>query len=670
MMILGRYLNHPKVLVQNLNLQQPKSLGSKEVPASGEKLPDKIDSAYQGQEALECVRKALCDKQPYALAFVDVRMPPGWDGIETIKRIWEVDADIQIVICTAYSDYTWEEISNNLKHTDSFLILKKPFDPMEIRQLSASLSKKWLLQKQVRYQMENLQALVNERTADLEKTFSLSKATLESTQEGILSISKDKKISSFNHKYLDLWKMSREVIESMTLEKLFHKMASYLEDSDLFYSEMNSLSQSPKVGVGREWSSKDGKVLELYTHPQYLYGEVVGCVFSFRDITEQKRLEKQLLHEATHDVLTGLPNRILLADRIQQAIINAKRHKLFVGVLLLDLDNFKRINDSLGHEAGDTLLKTVALRLRSRMRESDTVSRLGGDEFVVLLGQTREEFLIEIIKELHTLFNTPCEIKGHKLIVTSSIGVSIFPRDGDDAETLIKNADAAMYHAKELGRNTFQFYKKEFNEQMLEREELITELRIALNNHEFLLHYQPLIQLSTGNIVGLEALIRWLHPTKGLLYPDFFIPLAEETGSIIEIGDWVLKTACLQNKIWQKQIDPNLSMAVNVSALQFRQKNFVEKIKQILEETNYDPNLLNLEITESLILGNPSDVAQKMMELKKLGIHFSMDDFGTGYASLSYLKVFPFDKIKIDKSFIKNIIEIVKIARLLKPLSA
>jgi diguanylate cyclase (GGDEF)-like protein/PAS domain S-box-containing protein len=635
-----------------------------QTPSSHEEPNYTIDSAYQGEEALELVRKSMLLDQPYALAFIDIRMPPGWDGIFTIKKLWEVDAELQVVICSAHSDYSWDAMSKQLDNSDNFLVLKKPFELIEIRQLAASLTKKWELRKRVNYQIQNLNKIVNERTESLNKSnqnlaesLSLINATLESTQEGILAVCREREIITYNKMFLRLWDINENLLKMQSPEMIFQQLAQQAEESQLFFSTLLSLYENPKKENIREWKLQSGKILELYSHPRYIDNKQVGSVFSFRDITERKKLEEQLLYQATHDSLTRLPNRILLTDRIQQAILHAKRYRMFVGILVVDLDNFKQINDSLGHNAGDILLKLVSKKLLSCVRESDTVTRLGGDEFVlVLVSLKNEEELIQKARQLVETFLVPSEIENHQLTVTVSIGISVYPKDGHDPDILLRNADAALYHAKEEGRNTFQFYRTEFNDHLLQRAELTTALRQALPHNELTLHYQPLIELNTDNIIGMEALLRWKHPTFGNVSPQVFIPLAEETGLIASIGEWVLKEACQQAKLWQKTVSPTLRIAVNVSAYQFKQKNFIDIVRSALQESTLDPSYLELEITESLIVTNSEDVLKKMSELKMMGVYLSIDDFGTGYASLSYLRYFPFDKIKIDKSFIEGVV--------------
>lgn len=615
-----------------------------------------IDSAYQGEEALELVQLAVANQHNYALAFVDVRMPPGWDGIETVKRIWEVDSNIQIVFCTAYSDYSWKTITKKLNSSDNFLILKKPFDVIEIRQLAAALTRKWELNQQVQHQIQHLQEIVKERTIELETTLSLIKAAMEATPEGTLAIGKNNTILTYNRMFLKLWSISKVNLENEKIENLFEYLSLQVNESQQIVKILKQAHEKPNTVTNKEWKLKSGKILEFHVQPQYLNDEIVGCVFSFRDITERKRLEEQLLYQATHDNLTGLPNRIILHDRLDQAIIHAKQAHHCIGVLAFDLDNFKEINDSLGHNIGDLLLKFTATRLLDSISEIDTVIRMGGDEFIILLPQLEnEESIIAKAQDLIDLFLTPCKFEGYSLTVTSSLGISIYPRDGTDAMTLLKNADTALYRAKEVGKNCYQVYFPELNEHMLERVELITLLRDAVEKNELTLYYQPLVRTDTGRIIGMEALIRWNHPKLGLLYPQAFISLAEETGLIVPIGEWVLREACTQTKKWQDMFSMELNIAVNVSGYQFRQRNFINTIKNILKVTGLDPRYLELEMTESLIFKNIPETSEKMNELKRMGIHLSIDDFGTGYASFSYLKDFPFDKVKIDKSFIEGI---------------
>jgi diguanylate cyclase (GGDEF)-like protein len=363
-----------------------------------------------------------------------------------------------------------------------------------------------------------------------------------------------------------------------------------------------------------------------------------------------------MTHSAEHDFLTGLPNRMLLNDRISQAIALAPRHMKHVAVLFLDLDGFKHINDSLGHPTGDRLLQSIAGRLVGCVRASDTVSRQGGDEFVVLLSEVAQsEDAAVTARRMLQAVAQPHSIDEHDLHVTTSIGVSVYPDDGLDAETLIKNADTAMYQAKENGRQGFQFFKPVMNARAVERQSIEESLRRASERQEFALHYQPKVNLMTGAITGAEALIRWRHPKRGLVSPADFIPVAEQCGLIRPIGAWVLREACEQARDWLDAGLPATSIAVNVSAMEFRAENFLDGLFEILNETGLAPKSLELELTESVLMKHAASTASILQALRESGIRVAIDDFGTGYSSLSYLRKFPVDAVKIDQSFVRQI---------------
>jgi len=385
-------------------------------------------------------------------------------------------------------------------------------------------------------------------------------------------------------------------------------------------------------------------------------GEFAGYIGSCYDITARKHNEEQLEFQATHDALTGLPNRNLLDDRLQQAVLVAKREQRAVAVLFLDLDQFRFVNDSLGHGVGDRLLAEVAQRLRGAVRQGDTVAHQGGDEFVIVLADVAiEDDAAEVVQKLLACLHPPFQVDEHEIFVTASIGVSLYPGDGEDIHTLLRNADMAMYRAKDEGRNNFQFFAADMNARVFERLSLEGNLRHALEREEFLLYYQPQVDLVSGQMIGVEALLRWRHPELGLVPPVKFIPLAEETGLIVAIGAWVLKKACAQNKAWQDAGLPHLTMAVNLSALQFRRQDLVAGVRQVLAETGLAPRHLELELTESMIMRDPEQVIGVLRQLADMGVQLSVDDFGTGYSSLSYLKRFPIDKVKIDQSFVRDI---------------
>jgi diguanylate cyclase (GGDEF)-like protein len=361
-------------------------------------------------------------------------------------------------------------------------------------------------------------------------------------------------------------------------------------------------------------------------------------------------------HVAQHDVLTGLPNRSLLQDRLGQAVARANRSGDPVWVMLIDLDRFKFVNDSMGHKAGDVLLMTVAARLRASLRDTDTVARLSGDEFVVILSERAEQPLSkDIVQRLMDSVAQPVLLGAKEFFVTCSIGVAVYPGDAAAADSLIEHADIAMYRAKKLGRNNFQFYTPAMNEESQERVRIESALRNALERKEFVLHYQPQVDLKTGRIVGMEALIRWQHPELGMVPPGRFIGIAEETGLIVPIGAWVMRTAAAQNKAWQDAGLGQLRVAVNLSARQFAAADLVPGIERVLLETGLDPACLELELTESLFMSDVTPAVELLHRMKALGVQLSIDDFGTGYSSFSYLSRFPIDVLKIDRSFVNDL---------------
>ncbi|MCC6347638.1 MAG: EAL domain-containing protein, partial [Nitrospirales bacterium] len=386
--------------------------------------------------------------------------------------------------------------------------------------------------------------------------------------------------------------------------------------------------------------------------------EVVGTTGIARDITRRKQMEETIRFQAYHDLLTGLPNRTLFMDRLSLAIPQAQRTRKRLAVLFLDLDRFKNINDSLGHTVGDHLLQDVADRLKGTLRETDTLARVGGDEFTVLLPLiTQVEEAAKMAGKIIGIFKAPFLTDGQELHIASSIGISICPEDGVQAETLLKNADIAMYHAKDQGRNNFQFYNPALNIRTLERIHLENRLRQTVEHGELVVHYQPQVNIKTGKMVGAEALVRWLHPEQGLLNPQQFIPVAEEAGIIISIDQWVLRTACAQLKRWLTGGCPPLYITTNLSARQFQQPDLADTIMRILDETGLSPQSLGIEITETLAMQDTELTARTLKELSTWGVRFAIDDFGTGYSSLSYLKKLPLHKLKIDKSFIMDLTE-------------
>lgn len=491
-----------------------------------------LDSAYQGQEALELVERALAEGRPYALAFTDMRMPPGWDGLETIERLWKADPHLQIALCTAYTDYSWEAMAERLEFSDQLLVLKKPFDSLEILQLASALTWKWQMAQDAAIKMHSLERTIEERVHELLK----------------------------------------------------------------------------------------------------------------------------VSHLLQYDVLTELPNSTLLGDRLTQSLALSRRHHKQLAVMFLGLDRFKRINNALGHPIGDEMLKHVGQRLVATVRESDSVFRYGSDEFVVILADIHHPQQTKgIAEKLLSAVSTPQHIAGHDLSVTASLGISIYPEDGFDALALIKKAETAMRNVKESAPNDFGFFIDDMNQRAREQQSIESGIRLALERKEFVLHYQPKLDLKSGKVVGAEALIRWMKPGHGWIYPSDFICVAEDSGLIVPLSKWVLAEACRQACAWQAAGLPSISMSVNISAIDFRQRGFVDGIVQILEQTGLDPSLLELEITESVLMQNVDATVATLRTIKALGVRLAIDDFGTGYSSLSYLRRFPIDVLKIDQSFVRGL---------------
>jgi diguanylate cyclase (GGDEF)-like protein len=484
-------------------------------------------------------------------------------------------------------------------------------------------------------------------------------------------------VIAFSGAFLLLSKLQQSI--TMPIFDLVNVMKTISKDKDYtmraeIYSEdeMGSLAR----GFNEMLEHIQNRDMELDQHRKHLETLVLSRTTDLEstnkqlqeELIERKRVEEQMIHMAFHDNLTDLPNRYLLKDRLNQALASARQHKRLMAVLFLDLDNFKRVNDTLGHSAGDQLLRKVAGLLTKLFRKSDTiarpsidelettVSRLGGDEFTILITEFRDiQDTSKIAKRIIDLFQDPFIIGHQEVFITTSIGISLYPNDGDDSDILLKNADTAMYHAKEKGRNQFQYYSESMNIAALERFNLERDLRKALERRELLLHYQPQIDMRSGIVVGAEALVRWMHPDRGLIAPMEFIPLAEEIGLIVPIGEWIMHSACKQIRVCQENGFPSMCVTVNISGIQLKQTNFIETVVKALNDNHLDPQYLELELTESILVESLEKAIRILNELKSLGVRISIDDFGTGYSSLNYLKRLPIDILKIDRSFVKDI---------------
>ena len=480
-------------------------------------------------------------------------------------------------------------------------------------------------------------------------------AIVEFSEDAIIGKTMDGVITS--------WNLAAEKMYGYTMAEAVGRNLAFLLPSGR-QAEMRAILQRIRTGqpiqcFETQWLTKAGSVLDMSLSISPIKdasGRVIGASTIARDITARKAVEKQVQFLAYYDALTGLPNRTLLQDRLAKALAGARRQKEKVAILFLDLDLFKNINDSLGHSVGDRLLQDVAERLKTWGREQDSVARVGGDEFVLLLNGVKCMPDAAVAAErLMDAMTAEFIVQGHSLNIGCSLGISVFPEHGVDGETLIKNADAAMYSAKNYGRNNFQFFTNDMNAQVMERVTLENSLRLALAKKELFLVYQPQMDIASGKITGLEALLRWQHSELGLVPPDKFIRIAENSGLIAPIGEWVLRTACIQARKWQDEGLPAVTIAVNVSAVQFRQEAFCELIRRVLHETGLAAQYLELELTESLLLSSADRTLSLLRKLKATGVMLSIDDFGTGYSSFGYLRQFQVNKLKIDRSFIRDV---------------
>jgi diguanylate cyclase (GGDEF)-like protein/PAS domain S-box-containing protein len=578
-------------------------------------------------------------KEDIAAILLDLRLPDG-HGIETFDKVQAAAPDVPILIL---ADNATEDVARHavLKGAQDYL----PPDRLDSYSLARAL-RSAIERKTVE------DALYAERERAI--------VTLNSIGDAVLSTDRSGNITYLNAVAEKMTGWPKEEAVGQPLAKVFRIVDGVSRQTSRDPMEM-AVQQNRTVGltVNCILIRRDGAEFPIEDSAAPIHdrvGRIVGAVIVFHDVSVARALSGQMTYAAQHDLLTGLPNRLLLNDRLSQSIQLARRHNKPIALMFLDLDNFKYVNDSLGHAIGDQLLQSVSRRLVASVRASDTVSRQGGDEFVILLSEIAyAEDVATSARKLLLSIGICHSIAGRDLHIDGSIGISVFPEDGDDAETLIKNADTAMYSAKGNGRNNFQFFTVEMNRKAVERQSLEASLRGALSADEFVLDYQPTINLDSGEITGVEALIRWHHPKLGLMSPGQFVPIAVDCGLIIPIGRWVMREACRQARAWQKAGLPRLTISVNVSAPEFRDIGFVAGVRAILAETGLEARYLELELTEGVLMEAVVSTDAKLLELKAMGVHLAIDDFGTGYSSLSYLRQFPVDVLKIDQSFVHQI---------------
>lgn len=489
----------------------------------------------------------------------------------------------------------------------------------------------------------------------LHNTISLFASTFESTADGIIVISLDQKIVTWNHKFVEMWGVPEKILEKGDSASLVKFIQGQVSDPDTFFTNLEALYSDPLLTATELLELKDGRSYERYSQPQYMGGVPVGRVCCFRDITERRLAEEKLRHHALHDTLTNLPNRVEFMNHLRRAVerFNGNDYARFA-VLFLDLDRFKVINDSLGHAIGDKLLIAISERLKSCLRPGDIVARLGGDEFTILLNRSGgESDVIKVAERLQTKIAEPFRIDNYEVFTSASIGIILSGTTKRQPEDFLRDADSAMYRAKESGKARFEIFDREMHVENLNLLQIETDLRHAVERDEFEVLYQPIVELATGRVAEFEALIRWQHPKLGMISPDDFVGVAEETGLIIPIGKWILERSCRQIAEWQKRFNMPLSISVNLSAKQLMHPTLTAQVNDVLTVSGLEARQLKLEVTESTVMEHSERSLKVLSELDKLGVALSTDDFGTGYSSLSYLQKFPFERLKIDRSFIK-----------------
>ncbi len=617
--------------------------------------------AYSGEEALKYLLK-----YDFAAILLDVQMP-GMDGFGTAKIIKarEKTKNIPILFITAnnmdsehiFTGYSIGAIDYILKPFDPIILKAKVEGLVEMYKLNQALIQQAEVLSEKKRELEKAYLTLSETTSELRVSEALANVISETSIDSMIIIDHNGIILKVNPAVEKMFQYNELSILGKNISILFTSgnSESYIKnilvainnlDHIIGYENLNEVNVKRKDGTLFPAEIQIGK---RYVQDRY----IVAC--TIRDITKRKQDQDMISHMAYHDGLTNLANRRHFNDQLNQKLNHAKENNEQLAIMYLDIDRFKYINDSLGHLVGDKVLQEISKRLTTCLRELDLAARVGGDEFNILLPNTNREVALEIAENIIDIFKKPFNLDNYELFITTSIGISIFPYDGEDPLILVKNADAALYRAKEQGKNNFKVYHSGMDIQSYRSFLMQNELRKAVEREEFELVYQPRVNIESGEINSAEALIRWQHPNWGMILPSEFIPLAEETGQIVEIGKWVVKAACKQGKMWEEKGLTPIRIAVNFSAQQFLQKDLIESINRTLIETNLSPNMLEIEITESVLMGNETTIAKALNELRKIGVYISLDDFGTGYSSLNYLRRFPVNTLKIDKSFVQGI---------------
>lgn len=603
-----------------------------------------IELVDSGIEAIAVCAELIEEGIDLAVVISDQIMPE-MTGDRLLIELHSLYPNASKILLTGQANA--DAVGNLVNANALYRYVSKPWDETDLILTVKEALKRYQQQQRLAEQNQVLHN-VNQQ---LESAVALLRATLEATADGILVLDETGKVIDRNQKFLDIWeisdtKLNHEKILTSIINKLKKPLANNLRER---YAHSN-------IDNYNYLRLKNGKIVECHLQIKQFLEQKISQVWSFRDVTEQKKAQSIIQHQAFHDSLTNLPNRTLFDRELADALNSASRDNKMLAIMFVDLDRFKTINDSLGHTVGDLLLKNVVERLKKCIRKKDVIARWGGDEFTILLSEiTSRKDATAIAKRILEALQPSFNLKGNYLHVSSSIGIAVFPDDGTDADTLLKNADAALYWVKDKGRNNFQHYTFKLNSQAYKLLNIENQLHYALAKEQLVVYYQPIVETATGNIVKMEALLRWQHPEFGTVSPNLFIPIAEENGAIVAIGEWVLKTACAQTKTWQEMGMSSLAVSINLSARQFYNNDLVATIKTALLATGLNSGSLELEITETATMRNTSLAKEILLNLQQMGISLSMDDFGTGYSSLSYLKDFPFNTIKIDRSFVNDL---------------
>jgi diguanylate cyclase (GGDEF)-like protein/PAS domain S-box-containing protein len=640
----------PPTLTSDLDADEAILFGE---PARAAAARFEVESAFQGREALENVRAARLAALPYAMAFIDMRMPPGWDGVETVEHLWREDPQLQIVLCTAYSDYSWMEVLSRLDVRDRLLILKKPFDAIEVYQLANALTTKWQMAEQAAFKMGRLEEAVEERTRQL------SDANII-VQNSPVILYRLRGEPSFPLIYIS-HNITKLGLDPATLLASPSWAQSLIAPSDQAQvgEAMARILDKDAVGASIEFRLRTGDGSLRWVENRYVpvrdkEGRLVEVEGIIIDITERKAAEEQITLLARTDGLTGLANRATFTERLSQAFAAARRGALGFAILYLDLDKFKPVNDTFGHPVGDLLLQQVAQRLKSCTRQTDLVARLGGDEFAILQSEVREAANAgTLASKIQSALAEPYLIGGHEINISVSIGISPYVIGIAGADAMLVQADLALYRSKDDGRNQYHFHTADLDQNVLERVTLAGEINRAIDQGEFELQYQPQVELSSQAVVGMEVVVRWNHPTRGVLLPELFLPIAEKTGTIVALGHWVLEQACRQMSLWRAAGLKLPMIAINLSLFQLKSgQELVRDVTETLSKWGLAPADLEFDVTEATLAQLTWTHNEVLPQLRQLGVKIAIDDFGSEYSSFDYVRSYRVHYLKIAQSFI------------------